>query len=75
LALLLDEDGAETLTRLALSGARPRLILTVGIEEGANDLRNEHPGVQGVAMNLLVVPRVTLEARVEFASEHDAHLN
>jgi hypothetical protein len=60
---------------LPLSGARPRLELTVGVEKGAEDFWNERPDVHRLAMNVLVKAGVTFEASVEVASEQDAQLN
>ena len=42
--------------------ARPRLELSVGVEEGAKDLRNQRLRIHGVAVNVFVVARVALEA-------------
>src|SRR5216684_1184223 len=60
---------------LPLSGARPRLELTVCVEEDAKNLRNERSSVYGVAMYVLVVLRVAFEACVQVARQHDADLN
>jgi hypothetical protein len=55
--------------------ARPRVKLTVAIEEGAKDLRNERSRVHGLSMDVLIVSRVTVEAGIQVATEHDADLN
>src|SRR5690348_10299509 len=61
---------------LALAaGARPRPELSVTLQENAEDLWNERSRVHGLSMDLLIVSRVTLEACVEIAAKHDAHLN
>jgi hypothetical protein len=48
---------------------------TVGLEESPKDSRNERSRVHGVAMEVLVIPRVEFNAGVEVASQHDAYLN
>lgn len=60
---------------LSLTGARPRLKLTVSVEKGAEDFWNERPDVHRLAMNVRVTMGVAFEAGVEVASEHDAQLN
>jgi hypothetical protein len=49
--------------------------LTVGFEEGMEDLRNQHARVHSVAVNVLVIPSVAFEAGVQVASQHDADLD
>jgi hypothetical protein len=60
---------------LVVSGARPRLELTVYVEKGAEDLGDERASVHRVAVNVLVILRVTLEAGVQVSSQQDADLN
>jgi hypothetical protein len=55
--------------------ARPRLELTIGFEKGAQDLWNERSRVHGLSMDVLIILRVTFEAGVQVASQHDADLN
>src|SRR5216683_5236903 len=47
---------------LGATGARPRLELTVGVEEDAEYLRNQHARVHSFAVNVLAVLRVALKA-------------
>jgi hypothetical protein len=58
-----------------VSGACPRLELTVSIEEGVEYLRNQNARVHSLAVNVLIVLSVTLEGGVQVAGEHDAYLN
>jgi hypothetical protein len=60
---------------LIVSGARPRLELTVCVEKGAEDLGDERASVYRLAVNALVILCVTLEGCIQVASEHDADLN
>jgi hypothetical protein len=48
--------------------------LTIGIGEGAKNLSNPHQYVHRPAVDVFVVAGVAVEAGVEVASKHDAHL-
>jgi hypothetical protein len=54
---------------LSVSRSRPRLELTVGIEEGAKYLRDEGARVYGVAVDMLVIASIAFEAGVQVASQ------
>jgi hypothetical protein len=58
-----------------VSGACPRLELTVSIEKGVEYLRNQHARVHSIIVNVLLVLRVALEAGVQVASQHDSNLH
>jgi hypothetical protein len=58
-----------------VSGACPRLELTVSLEEGVEYLRNQHASVHSFTVNVLVVLRVAFEAGVQVASQRDADLD
>jgi hypothetical protein len=58
-----------------VSGACPRLQLTVSIEEGVEYLWNQHARVRSFAVNVLVVLRVAFEAGVQIAGQRDADLD
>jgi hypothetical protein len=51
----------------AVAGATPHLEFTVGVEEGAEDLRDERLRLHRLAMDVLVVTRITLQRSVEVA--------
>jgi hypothetical protein len=60
---------------MAVSGARPQLELTVGVEEGAKDLGDERPRVHRLAVDVLIIARIAFEVAVELAGEHNSHMN
>ena len=58
-----------------VAGAAPNLEFTIGVEEGVENLRDERLRLRRLAMDVIVVTRVTLLRGVEVAAERDAHLH
>ena len=57
------------------AGPRPCLELAVGFDEGAKHLSDERSRLDRIAVNVLVIARVTLERGFQLACKRDADLH